>query len=493
MLEHLKKEASLTVTENGAPAYETTGSDCLDMFASIGAVRDQRRKRILDIFTRAFIENKDVAMKLLFFARDIRGGLGERRVFRLSLEWLANSYPESVRKNIANVPEYGRYDDLLVLFGTPCEESALEFIKEQLKKDIAANERGESVSLLGKWLPSVNASSSETVIRAKKIARYLGMSDAEYRRVLTSLRKKIAIIENNLREVDYTFDYSKQPSRAMFKYRKAFIRNDGERYMKFQDRVSSGEEKLHADNVCPYELISPLLRWSWHGVAEDKLSANEQKVLNNTWESLPNFCGNDDSLAVIDTSGSMYMIGNPLPAAVALSLGIYFAEHNKGRFKNHFITFSEKPKLVEIKGETVVDKVRYLRSLTEVANTNIEAVYNLILNTAVKNRLPQSEMPARLVIISDMEFDECAEGADETAFENAKKKYAAHGYKLPDIVFWNVNCRGGHMPVKMNEQGVALVSGATPRLFSMIAGGVPDPFAFMMDVVNSPRYAAIKA
>lgn len=496
MLEYMKQEANQTWTENGAVTLKSTGSDCLDLFAAIGALRHEDDEEIITRFVRAFTENADVALKILFFARDIRGGLGERRVFRTIFHWMAVNEPQCVIKNLENVAEYGRYDDLLVLLNTPCEDKALSYIKKQFEADMCMLETEGSVSLLAKWLPSVNASNAQTVKNAKKIARSLGLNDAAYRKALTALRARIRIIENNLRERDYSFDYAKQPSRAMFKYRKAFLRNDAERYREFISRVSLGKAVLHADHVTPYELVEPYLNtgWGWGSRCFMRdITQDEKDVLNATWASLPDFGGDENAIAVIDTSGSMYCGGKPVPGAVALSLGLYFAERNKGSFRNCFIEFSESPQLIEIKGNTFADRLRYVASFSEVANTNIEAVFDLILNAAVKNKVPQEELPAKLVIISDMEFDICAEDASVTNFKNAQKKYEEHGYKLPDIIFWNVASRNRQQPVTQNEQGVALVSGVTPRIFSMIAGEGFSPYAFMMEILNSERYAGIAA
>lgn len=212
MLQYLKQESNKTLTENGAATLKTTQSDCLDLFATVGAIRRESDEEITTRFMRAFTEDKDIAMKLLFFARDIRGGLGERKVFRVCLKWLSYNAPETVRKNLSYISEYGRFDDMLALFGTPVEKDALEFIRKQLQKDICAMNNKEEVSLLGKWLPSVNTSNAETIRTAKKIARYLLMDDKTYRKTLSQLRAYIRIIENNLREKDYTFDYEKQPS-----------------------------------------------------------------------------------------------------------------------------------------------------------------------------------------------------------------------------------------------------------------------------------------
>ncbi len=486
MLNHLKNETNKNYTENGAVTYTSTLSDCLDLFVTIGAIRRASDEEIVTRFSRAFAENADIAMKILFFGRDVRGGLGERRVFRVIANWLADHEPHALRRNSALIPEYGRFDDLIALMGTACEKDALAVIRVQLRKDLASQ---EGVSLLAKWLPSVNASNAETVRMGKKIARALGMTDVEYRRTLVKLRARIRIIENNLREKDYTFDYGAQPSKAMFKYRAAFIRNDGERYGAFMEQVQKGEKNLHTGTLAPYDIIAPCVQ-PW---GDSNLSAEERKAMNATWNALEDFTPGENALVVVDGSGSMYGCDKPMPAAVAMSLAIYFAERNTGAFKGHFITFSHNPRMVEIKGRDIVEKVRYCMGYNEVANTNIQRVFELILNAALKNHVPQAEMPTRIYIVSDMEFDSCARDAGMTNFEYAKRLFADNGYKLPEVVFWNVASRNQQQPVTMNEQGVALVSGCTPRIFSMVAGGTMSPYTVMMDVLQSERYARIAA
>ena len=485
MLKYLKQEANYTVTENGALTHLSTESDCLDLFATIGALRRESESEIINRFVRAYTENRDIAMKLLFFARDIRGGLGERRVFRVILKWLADNEPASVRKNLAYVAEYGRFDDLLALMGTSCEKDALDVLKAQFEADNEALKNGEAVSLLAKWLPSVNASNDETVYNAKKIAKYFGMNDRGYRKALVALRARIKIVENNLREKDYTFDYSKQPSKAMYKYRKAFIRNDEKRYNEFLENVKSGTQKLNAGTLMPYEIIAPIVN--------GEASEQERAAIDVTWRSQTDFGNDENALVVIDGSASMYGYGDPAPAAVALSLGIYFAERNSGVFANHFITFSERPKLVEVKGEDIYDKVRYCMRFNEVANTDLKKVFELILATAKKHNLPASELPSKIIVVSDMEFDDCALGVSKTNFAYAKEIFAEAGYDLPGVVFWNVCSRTTQQPVTVNDRGVALVSGCTPRLFSMIASGTMNPLVFMLEVVESERYAVIMA
>lgn len=485
MLEYLKNEANRARTENGAMTYATTQSDCLDLFATIGALRSAKDAEILTRFQRAYAENPDLAMKTLFYARDVRGGLGERRVFRVILPWLAKNAPESLRKNLPLVAEYGRWDDLLCLLFTPCESAVIDLIQAQLDADRAAMAAGEPISLLAKWLPSVNASNRSTVLAGKRVARRLGMRDAEYRKLLSEMRRYLSILENRLRTRDYTFEYERQPATALFKYREAFARNDGERYRAFLDRVQRGESVLHTGTLTPYDIIAPFY--------SRKVTPEERRAIDVTWNAQEDFTDGENAIVVADGSGSMYWNASPLPAAVAQSLAIYFAERNQGVFRNHFITFSSRPRLVELKGADILEKVQYCASFNECANTNLEAVFDLILHAAVKNRVPQSELPAKLYIISDMEFDVCMDGADVTNFEQARRKYAAWGYTLPQVVFWNVSSRTRQQPVTRNEQGTALVSGCTARTFSLLQSGLIDPYAFMLSVLNAERYAPICA
>ena len=483
MLKFLKKEANTIYTENGEVTKRSTQSYCLDLFATIGALRNNDTRDIEGRFLRAFAENPLLALKIVFFARDIRNGLGERRVFRNILNYVARNTPEIIAKNIALIPEFGRFDDLLALFDTPCESMALEEIKTQLVRDLDVLAKGGNVSLAAKWLPSINTSNAQACANGKKIARFLGISDKEYRKMLVKLRAQIKIIENNLREKDYTFDYSKQPSKAMFKYRAAFYRNDQTRYEQFLADVQNGKKTLNTGTLTPFDLVRAV-------ITKSEISAAERKSLNTTWDKLPATENNTNTLAIIDTSGSMTWPNN-IPISVAISLGLYFAERNRGTFANHFVMFSRTPQLIEIKGKNFVDKVNFIRSFCEVADTNIEAVYDLILKTAVKNRLKQRDLPEKLLIISDMEFNECVKNTRQSNFENAKRNFARFGYTLPEIVFWNVNSRNLHQPVSKDERGVTLVSGFSSNIFDMVIGGNLNPYEFMLKTLDTPRYNQI--
>lgn len=486
MLNLLNAESNRTYTENGAVTYRTSGGYCLDLFFRAGAMRGASEEEIARAVIRAYAEDPVKTLKIVFFARDVRGGLGERRFFAVAAKALAMLDPEAVNRNVRLFAEYGRFDDLLALLGTRCENAAFEVIESQLQSDLAAFERGEPISLLAKWLPSVNTSSEKTRKAARRVAKRLKLSEKEYRRVLAKLRRYTDIIENRLRERDYTFDYGKQPSGAMFKYRKAFARNDGERYSEYLGGVMKGTAVMHADTLYPYQIVRSCLTGG--------LSAQERLSLDAAWNSLPAHGETGSAIAVVDGSGSMTWSpdGGVRPIDAALSLGIYFAERNKGAFARHFITFSETPRLVEIKGADIAEKAMFCSTFNEVANTNLEAVFDLILSAAVRNGVPQSELPERIYIISDMEFDRCVVGGNSlTLFAAMRERYARHGYALPDVVFWNVGGRHENFPVSMSETGAALVSGFSPAVFDMIAGGEISPETVMNSVIESERYRQI--
>lgn len=489
LIDALKNE---TTTTNGAVAFNSSLDKVLDFFALSGNMRHTKKEEIVAQFQKAYNEDKDMALKCLFYARDIRGGLGERRTFRIISKWLANNDPKNYSKLIPLIAEYGRWDDVFDLIDTKCLPSVIETCVAQLVKDIDGK---NEVSLMAKWMPSLNTSSSETRRKAKMLCSELNLSYKTYRKTLVNLRKKIKIIENNLREFDYSFEYDKQPSKAMMKYRKAFIRNDGERYQNFLSSVEKGEKKLNTSTLNPYDIVGRIIETTnfWNSRRlECGLSPEERKSLDVTWNQLENYAGCENALVVLDGSGSMYGYGKPCPAAVAQSLAVYYAERNTGAFKNHFITFSENPKLVEIKGEDIAEKVINNMRYDECANTNIAAVFDLLLKTAKRNGLTEADMPKKLYIVSDMQFDYMTDHSDLSAFEYAKKKYDEAGFELPQIVFWNVNtCNNIQVPVTKNEQGCALVSGFSSQIFSMLKDDILSPLDYMTKVLSQERYSPI--
>lgn len=486
MLEALKNAQNQTLTENEAVTFSSTLNHCLDLFATIGALRKAKSSEILQRFSLAFFENAELALKIIFFARDIRQGLGERRVFRIALSWLAYKYPHLVIPNIPLIPEYGRFDDVLVLLNTPCEKEMATYIAKKLDSDLKAAQAKKPISLLSKWLPSINSSSLETQKLAKRVAKLLHFREAKYRTTLSSLRQNLGLIETYLTNKDYSFAYSNKPSRALFKYRAAFLRNDQKRYTDFLTAVAEGQAHLHTGNLWPFDIVHQILNRT------QPPSPAELQSLEVSWQALEDYTQGQNALVVMDGSGSMYGSQDPCPADVALSLSIYFAERNVGAFNNHFITFSQNPRLIEIHGANIWEKVNYCRKFDEVANTNLEGVFNLILEAALAKNAKPCELPQSLYIISDMEFDRCTRSSNLTNFENAKTLFEEHGYKLPRVVFWNVESRNRQQPVTQNTQGVILVSGNSPRIFSLITSEKATPLSYMLEILNDKRYAQIK-
>lgn len=473
-------------TENGALTNSTSSSPLVDLFSSIGSLRSSSDSDIISRFRPAFAQDPTLALRIAFYARDVRGGLGERRVFQVIMHYLAYTNPSSVKQNIENFAEFGRFSDLLCLLDTPLLRDVAFYLHDLYAADLAKLDScSENISLVGKWLPSINTSSKATVQQAKLLCSIWGEKESSYRKNLARLRSAIQIIEDKLRKKEYDFDYSKQPGGALFKYQKAFIRNDQERFISYLNKVNSGEAELHASTIYPYQIVHRIIN-------AFVVPAEELWALEQTWRALPDYTQDkDDAIVVMDGSGSMY----GLPIEIAMSLAIYFADHNKGRFKGNFITFSEHPQLVNISCcENIVNKVRYCEQYNEITNTNLEAVFDLILDTALREHMTQQDIPGKLYIISDMEFDVCVGcGNQKTLYQAMSDKYARYGFKLPQVVFWRVDARSRQVPVRSNDVGVTLVSGASPTVFQMVIEGNDSPYTLMMKVLTSERYSNIFA
>lgn len=499
MLNELKKELNITTTENGALVRKTTYNSCLDLFALVGSVRNRESKEIITLFEKAYNEDQLTAMKILFYLRDIRGGIGERNTFRVIAKYMADTHTTSMRKNLEFIPEFGRWDDLYAFIDTSLQNDALEIIKKQLSKDLES----ENPSLLAKWMPSENTSSSTTRRNATITRKYLKMSPKTYRKTLTKLRKKIDIVETKLCKNDYKdIEYDKLPSGAGLKYKDAFFRHDEERYSQFIEDVSTGKTKINSSTLFPYELVREAENFISEFWGNSQVTPrNKRALLNEMWKALPDYIGNNDEncLAVVDVSGSM----RGTPMQMAISLGLYVAEKNKGAFKNHFITFSQNPELIEIKNSDFVGKVEFIKSSNWGYNTNLEAVFDLILNVAIKNNLPQSQLPSRLFIISDMEIDDAIQDMTwgirkreidkETLFQTIAKKYKDAGYEVPTLVFWNANSKNDLIPA-IEDDGIKVqyVSGASPRTFELLLKNKTlTALDLMFEAINAERYNCI--
>ena len=477
----MREESKWTKTENGADAKNTTDSALLDMFATIGAMRTRSEDEIVKKFELAFQEDSLGAMRCLFYARDIHGGLGERRVFRVLLTYIANKHTEELRKNIDKIPEYGRWDDVYSLVGTKLEDNMWDDVKYQLLKDKVLMKNEESSSLLAKWLKKADASSPNTRKLGIYTAKKLGMSVYDYKRLCNRLRKHIDVVEQRMsaRQWD-TINYPAVPSRAMMNYRKAFARHEQERFEEYINKVSSGEQKINAATLYPYDIVEKILYHS-----------ENSKVLEAQWDNLPNYVDGDvNAVVMADVSGSMY--GRPM--ATSIGLAMYFAERNKGAYHNLFITFSGHPEFVEIKGKTITQKINFISRASWQTITDLEAALLKILDVAIENHCSQEEMPKSLIIISDMEIDYCTcQKHRENFYDYVSRVYEEHGYKIPNVVFWNVNSRHDIFLADKNRKGVQLVSGQSASTFKNLIGCVDKtPVEMMYSVLNSERYQAIQ-
>lgn len=473
-MDDLEIETGATLTENGGLALSTTGDKLLNLFAVLGALRS-RPTDVIDKFDAAFRENADLATKMAFYGRDVRGGLGERTVGRLMLRELALLYPEVVVANLKNIAEFGRWDDLFVLFDTQCEDDMLSLVRTQLTSDIAAMRNKTNVSLLAKWMPSINASSKNTVALAHRLAKAMNLKPSQYRKMLSALRKYIDVTEVKMSANKWTdIDYKAVPSNAMSNYGSAFARHDYDGFNRYMDAVKSGDVKINSATLYPYNVIETLERSS-------------RDVAEAQWKALPNYVeGDSNFLIMADVSGSM--MGRPMHTSVGLA--IYFAERNHGAFANKFMTFTDVPRIVDATGNTLLEKYR---SVTEHVgfNTNLEAAFEAILSTAVRTNCPQADLPKALVIISDMEIDRW-NGGSLTFTEEMRKRFAEHGYEMPKLVYWNVDSRKDTFLASKNDPNVILVSGQSASTFKNLIKGIDlSAFEIMEQTLNDQRYDCV--
>jgi len=503
LLKSMKESQNYKLTENGGVSYKSTLSGLLDLFAMGGSYRSRSDDDCILLFKKAFAEDEVHALRCLFYLRDCRGGQGERRFFRVVMKWLANENTEAARRNLEHVPEFGRWDDLYAFLGTPLEREAMGMIRHQLALDVQC----KTPSLLAKWLPSENASSLKTRALATKTRRFLMMTSKQYRKVLSTLRKRINVLERLMSEGRWDeIEFDKIPSKAGLIYRNAFARHDVERaknenVQTYADFAKDKTTKVNAETLYPCDVVHKALGTrSYWGGHQSAMDATERAMLNKYWDNLHDYFQNAvfNGVAVVDTSSSMWSCrGNVkvAPMDVACALGMYCAEkcNPNSPWHGHYISFSHQARLVEIEGVDFVDKVRRIRDHDLCENTNIESVFELILSLAVKNRVPQKDMPKNIVIISDLEFDE-AQGYDrrsnETVMEKWVRKYEECGYTCPKIVFWNVDCRNDNIPMKDNGN-VTFVSGYSPSLFEQLLTGKTG-LDFVLDKLDSERYSCIR-
>lgn len=461
-VEAVKEVQMETRTNNGMKTFDSSKSALVDLFFSIGS---SRGKDLSKEFVKAIKQDETLALRLLMWARDVRGGAGEREVVRKILLSLEKNYPEALDRVLPHLPEFGRWDDMLIFKTKAVKAKAFTLIGDALR---------ERNGLAAKWMPRQGPLAAE-------IRQFFGMSPKQYRKSLVEMTK---VVEQNMCANTWTgINYSHVPSLAAARYQKAFKRHDPTGYEAYKAKLTTGEAKVNAAAVYPYDVI------------KSRRFGGDDKVIQAQWDALPNYIGDELVLPVVDVSGSMSspVGGNPNLRCidVSVSLGLYLADKNKGPFKDMFLTFSEKSKLEILKGN-LIDKLNQLQASDWGMSTNLHGAFEAILKYAVKGNVPAKDMPKYILVMSDMEFNTCTR-YDDSAMQMIERKYKDAGYSVPNIVFWNLNARAGNVPVKHNKSGVALVSGFSPSIMTAILGAEDlDPTSVMMQALNSPRYAVIQ-
>ena len=496
-LNALKEETNFSITENGALTHKSTGSKVYDLFAMGGAYRSRSEEDCVVLFMNAFKEDPVYALKCLFYLRDVRGGQGERRFFRVCMRHLAKENAAAARRNIQYIAEFGRWDDLFTFIDTPLEKDALEVIRNQLAIDVEC----KTPSLLAKCLKSENTSSAESRRIAGITRRYLHMTHKQYRKTLSILRNQINVLERLMSTGRWDeIEFDKIPSKAGIIYKNAFARKDILK-AKYEAFAKDENTKVNAGTLYPCEVVREVTKSLNSCYSQDCKfmgSDTERAMINKYWDNLTDYFNgaNFNGMAVVDTSGSMtwgYQ-GDVMPIDVAISLGLYCAEKANGPFAGHYISFSSRPQLIEVEGVDFVDKVRRIYETNLCENTNIEATFDLVLNTALNYKMKQEDLPENLIVISDMEFDGATyysfSSRPDTLMEHIESKWNAAGYKMPKLVFWNVNARNNNIPMK-DKNGITFVSGYSPVLFEQIMSGKTS-YDLMYDKLNSERYACIR-
>lgn len=526
--ELLEEINNVAVTENGAIAYKTANSPLIDIHYKVGTLRNEDQINIIKMFAEVYNTDRDIALKWLFYVRDIREGLGERRVFNVIWKWLAETHPFEVMHLIGKIPEYGRWDDLLVLEGTGLQDVAVLTIAKQLKKDIAtvgeyiASGEEKPISLLGKWLPSINSHDIERRRSAKFLSERLGLWYADYRRICSNLREYLDVVERKMSENRWgEINYPTVPSKAMLTYFNAFDKHDTNRYRAYLTDLAEGKTKINASVTNPHEIVK---KYREEILLNDLTFRDADRHVNPTleemWKALPDTIGNSKANILMMRDGSLSMVRNNVAGSktitaldVSTALAVYFAERNHGIFHNKFITFSAEPMMVDLEPcETLFDKLKICYMSQDPSNTNIQHAFQMLLLAAVQWNIPQEDFPEAIVIVSDMEFDAAVKdsntinkhlsrfelgdqqiGFNPKLFDVLSIVYAQHGYKLPKLIFWNVCNRSNTIPMKENDLGCILMSGFSTNAMSMVMSKALSPYDAIMNELSKERYADIKA
>lgn len=509
----LDKVNSIQHTENGAVGYSTSGKNLVDLNFRVPSNHNNVTMEDITTFLNALNEDKVTAIKWLFYLRDIREGLGERDSF-VNLYMTLYSYDrEAAMKVLPLVPEFGRWKDVVDLLdkaseGSDLSTSIYELIGKQLNEDLLNMKEGKSVSLLAKWLPSINASKKSRKV-AIRIAQSMQLYNAVYRKMLSALRKYIDVTEVKTCSDRWNeIDYNKVSSNANARYVNAFMKHDPERRQKYLDDLMSNTPVgavMHATNLYPHEVYAKYTRGNRY-LPDVRLDQGVEAL----WANLKDIPTTGNTMVVCDGSGSMTTTikgtNNIMAIDVSRALSVFFSERNTGEYKDKVIEFSSRPRYIDLSGcKTLAEKYNVMNKYEDCPNTNLEKVFDLLLATAIQHNLPQSDLPQRILIVSDMEFDRACEYTAyyerdhqnimrqyQTLFETIRQKWTDAGYTMPYIVFWNVNSRTQTLPVSSNEAGVVLVAGFSVNNVKMILSGEMNPWTALKSVLDSDRYSVIE-
>lgn len=488
-----KNDANIKKTENGAMAYSTTNNALVDLFAQIGALRPRTNAEIELKFAEAMQVDPLLATKMMFYAGAIRGGLGERRTFRICLKYLAKHYPSIVRANIHLIPHFNRWDSLFTLVGTPVEKCVWDIIREQLMLDMNDYLKSKDtnkkigISLLAKWMPTETAHSAKTKKLAKKAARELGVTPRDYRKMLSALRKHIGVVERLMSNNEWDkIEYPAVPSYAMKNYRDAFYKHDAERFSEYKASLVKGEAKVNAGTLFPYDLVHQYMKqyraWGNDYTPDDIIEAQ--------WKALPNYIeGENNILVMADVSGSM--TGRPMETSIGLAT--YFAQHATSDYHGLYMSFTSDPHFINIEGcKTLASAIKEVETAGLGYSTNLDRAFDKILDHAISHGIGKDELPKALVVISDMEIDPYFYGNRSLDFVQAqKRKFANAGYEMPKLVLWNVEARNDTFLTKGED--VLLVSGQSASVFKQLCGNLNGVTAYdlMIRTLSDKMYDCV--
>lgn len=495
----MENKSNWKLTENGAPARTTTGNSLIDLFAIIGAMRERPEADIISMWENAYRENPELAVRMIFYAGDIRGiGLGERRTFRILIKHLANIHPAVMRKNIENIPYYNRWDSLYELVATPCEQDMWNLVCVQWLEDYGNMTHKKPISLMAKWLASVNASSKKTCMLGHKTARELGLSEITYRRALSKLRAYLKVVEKSMSAQEWaTIEYSAVPSYAMKNYSKAFARHDRDRFSSYKEsleqKIADGtisQKDIKSATLFPYDLVRKYIDNDTSDWFRSNYIGPYDTITEAQWKALPDYLDEEANVVVMaDVSGSMYS-PNYQPISASLGLALYFAQHNKGIYHNKYMTFTDRPSFLTInENASLRDQLAQVWSEGVGYSTNLERAFMYILDTAIENNVKPEEMPKALVVVSDMEIDPFFRGKGLDFLEEMMRRFRNAGYTMPKVLFWNVEGRNSTFHAKATNPNAVFASGYSASAFTSIVKGInKTAYEVMYDTLMDAQY-----